>query len=56
MAAAAFGATGVEVAALAGCAVLIVARHRGNIARLVRGDERRIGEPAPRRGRPGPAG
>ena len=56
VAAAALGATGVEVAALAGCAVLIVARHRGNIARLVRGDERRIGERAPRAGSPGARG
>jgi acyl phosphate:glycerol-3-phosphate acyltransferase len=37
------GAPGGEVAALAGCAVLIVGRHRANIARLVRGTEPRLG-------------
>ena len=56
VAAAAFGATAVEVAALAGCAALIVARHRDNIARLARGEERRIGEPTPGRGRPDTVG
>jgi glycerol-3-phosphate acyltransferase PlsY len=40
LAAAALGAPGEEVAALAVCAVLIVARHRDNIARLRRGAER----------------
>jgi glycerol-3-phosphate acyltransferase PlsY len=40
VAAAALGAPGGEVAALVVCAVLIVARHRDNIARLRRGDER----------------
>jgi acyl phosphate:glycerol-3-phosphate acyltransferase len=40
VAAAAFGASGGEVAALVVCAVLIVARHRDNIARLRRGAER----------------
>lgn len=43
VAAAALGAPGREVAALALCAALIVARHRGNLARIVRGEERRLG-------------
>jgi acyl phosphate:glycerol-3-phosphate acyltransferase len=42
VAAAAFGAPGGEVAALVVCAVLIVARHRDNIARLRRGAEREL--------------
>jgi glycerol-3-phosphate acyltransferase PlsY len=37
------GAPGWEVAALAGCAALIVARHRANIERLARGTEPRFG-------------
>lgn len=41
--AAALGAPGWEVAALALCAVLIVARHRDNIGRIRRGEERRLG-------------
>lgn len=41
--AAALGARGWEVAALGLCAVLIVARHRDNIARIRRGEERRLG-------------
>ena len=52
VAAGVLGAPAVEVAALAGCAVLIVARHRGNIARLLAGTERRLGgtrRPAGRR-------
>lgn len=43
LAAAAGGATDAEVAALAGCAALVVVRHRTNIARLLRGTEPRIG-------------
>jgi glycerol-3-phosphate acyltransferase PlsY len=43
LAAAALGAPGREVAALAVCAALIVARHRHNIVRLVHGDEPRLG-------------
>ena len=43
VAAAGFGAPGREVAALAGCAALIVFRHRDNISRLRRGTERRLG-------------
>jgi acyl phosphate:glycerol-3-phosphate acyltransferase len=39
VAAAAFGAPGAEVAALVVGTVLIVARHRDNIARLRRGEE-----------------
>jgi acyl phosphate:glycerol-3-phosphate acyltransferase len=42
VAAAAFGAPGAEVAALAVGAAVIVARHSDNIARLRRGDERRL--------------
>lgn len=49
------GAPGVEVAVLAGCAVLIVARHRGNIARLVGGTERRVGDGGRPSGRRHPA-
>lgn len=45
--AAALGASGWEVAALALCAVLIVARHRDNISRIRRGEERRLGVPPP---------
>jgi glycerol-3-phosphate acyltransferase PlsY len=37
------GAGGAEVAALAGCAALVVVAHRDNIVRLVHGDERRLG-------------
>jgi glycerol-3-phosphate acyltransferase PlsY len=43
LAAAALGAPGREVSALAACALLVVARHRDNIVRLVRGQERRLG-------------
>ena len=43
VAAAALGAPGREVAALGLCAALIVARHRGNLARILRGEERRLG-------------
>jgi glycerol-3-phosphate acyltransferase PlsY len=39
----AFGAPGGEVAALGASAVLVVVAHRGNIARLAHGDERRLG-------------
>jgi acyl phosphate:glycerol-3-phosphate acyltransferase len=39
------GAPGREIAALAVCATLVVARHRANIVRLARGDERRLGAP-----------
>jgi glycerol-3-phosphate acyltransferase PlsY len=58
--AAALGAPGVEVAALAACGILVAARHRTNIERLLRGTEpplwpRRAG--ALRSGfRPGPSG
>lgn len=45
VAAAAFGAPGWEVAALGLCAVLIVIRHRDNIARIRLGEERRLGSP-----------
>ncbi|HET6950934.1 MAG TPA: glycerol-3-phosphate acyltransferase [Acidimicrobiales bacterium] len=44
-AAAALGAPAPEVAGLVLCAVLIVARHHANIARLLRGDEPRLGSP-----------
>jgi acyl phosphate:glycerol-3-phosphate acyltransferase len=37
------GAPAGEVAALSGCAALVVAAHRENILRLARGNERRIG-------------
>lgn len=47
LAAAALGAPGREVAALAGCAVLVVARHRENLVRVVRGEERRLGTSGP---------
>ena len=47
VAATAFGAPGGEVAALAGCAALIVVRHRENIDRLLRGTERRLGPDGP---------
>jgi glycerol-3-phosphate acyltransferase PlsY len=49
-AAAAFGASLGEVGVLAGCAVLIVARHRSNIARLLAGTERRVGGTGPPHG------
>ena len=45
--AAALGAPGREVAALALAAVLIVGRHRDNIGRIHRGEERRLGAPPP---------
>jgi glycerol-3-phosphate acyltransferase PlsY len=48
LAAAALGAPGREVAALGLCAVLIVARHRDNLARIRRGEERRLGPLRPR--------
>jgi len=55
------GAPGGEVAALVACAALVVARHAGNVRRLLRGEETRVWHP--RRGRPdgrgapdGPAG
>lgn len=40
---AALGAPGREVAGVALCAALIVARHRANIVRLAQGDEPRLG-------------
>lgn len=45
-AAGALGAPGREVAALAGCAVVVIARHRANIGRLWRGDEPHLGTAA----------
>ena len=45
-AAGALGAPGREVAALAGCAVIVIARHRGNIGRLWRGEEPHLGTAA----------
>ncbi len=43
LAAAVLGAPGREVAGLAVCTLLIVGRHRSNIERLLRGEERRLG-------------
>jgi acyl phosphate:glycerol-3-phosphate acyltransferase len=40
------GAPGREVAALAGCAVVVIARHRANIGRLWRGEEPHLGPAA----------
>ena len=45
-AAGALGAPGREVAALAGCAVIVIARHRRNIGRLWRGEEPHLGAAA----------
>jgi acyl phosphate:glycerol-3-phosphate acyltransferase len=45
-AAGALGAPGREVAALAGCAVIVIARHRDNIGRLWRGEEPHLGTAA----------
>lgn len=44
-AAAALGAPTPVVVSLAGCALLIAARHGGNLRRLARGEERRLGSP-----------
>jgi glycerol-3-phosphate acyltransferase PlsY len=44
-AAAALGSPAPVVVALAASAVLIVARHLGNLRRLARGEERRLGSP-----------
>ena len=46
VAAGALGAPGREVAALAGCAVIVIARHRANIGRLWRGEEPQLGTAA----------
>lgn len=48
VAAGVLGRPGPEVAALAACAGLVVARHRTNIERLWHGDEPRLGAPAAR--------
>jgi acyl phosphate:glycerol-3-phosphate acyltransferase len=45
-AAGALGGPGREVAALAGCAVVVIARHRANIGRLWRGEEPHLGAAA----------
>ena len=45
-AAGALGAPGREVAALAGCALVVIARHRANIGRLWRGEEPHLGTAA----------
>ncbi|HKY66715.1 MAG TPA: glycerol-3-phosphate acyltransferase, partial [Acidimicrobiales bacterium] len=55
VAAALLGATAAEVVALAACTVLIVARHRGNIARMLDGTERRLGDTSRPAGRRHPA-
>ncbi|MGH9230286.1 MAG: glycerol-3-phosphate acyltransferase [Acidimicrobiales bacterium] len=46
VAAGALGAPGREVVALAGCAVVVIARHRANIGRLWRGEEPHLGAAA----------
>ena len=46
VAAGVLGAPGREVAALAGCAVVVIARHRANIGRLWRGEEPHLGAAA----------
>jgi acyl phosphate:glycerol-3-phosphate acyltransferase len=51
--AAVVGRPGAEVAAFAMCGLLVVARHRGNISRLRRGDERRLRAPAAEPGKMG---